>query len=181
MEVFRKWDNLELFITLPLLSKKELFITICWRIWLNRNEANGEPIKSGREIVKRALYLFDELFAANLPALTEASTMEIKWLVPQKQAQDNCGRSCIQTNKIHQIRYIKFCLHLLLLLFLFYYLLTWKCLIHEIFVLNLVDMINIIVPSKVDTFLHFLNGNFIMQSVKNCFELSGPGTPWLNS
>jgi len=36
----------------------ELFNTICWGIWLNRNEdRNGEPVKSGREIVRRALYL----------------------------------------------------------------------------------------------------------------------------
>ncbi|KAF3968437.1 hypothetical protein CMV_007675 [Castanea mollissima] len=46
-------------------------------IWLNKNEIrNGEPVKSGREIVRRALYLVDEFFAANLPTQNEA---EVKW------------------------------------------------------------------------------------------------------
>lgn len=58
----------------------ELFITVCWGIWLNRNEVrNGEPVKLVREIVRRALYLVDEFFAAKLPAQNETSTVEFKW------------------------------------------------------------------------------------------------------
>ena len=61
---------------------------------------------------------------------------------------------------------IKLCLHLLFFLFFFYYLLTRKCLIHEIFVLNLVDMTNIIVPPKVDAFLHFLEFSMVLSLCK---------------
>ena len=63
----------------------ELFITIYWGIWLNRNEVrNGEPVKSGREIVRRALYLVDEFSAANLSTQNKTNTKEFKWSAPSR-------------------------------------------------------------------------------------------------
>ncbi|KAL0011083.1 hypothetical protein SO802_006191 [Lithocarpus litseifolius] len=72
------WKFIEIEPSSPM--NLELFITICWGIWLNRNEVrNGEPVKSGGEIVRRALYLVDEFFPANLPAQNKASAKEVKW------------------------------------------------------------------------------------------------------
>jgi hypothetical protein len=44
---------------------------------------------------------------------------------------------------------------------LLFYLLTMKCLLRELFVLNLIGVINMMVPPKVDAFLYFLNFSMV--------------------